>query len=374
MSQDALVRLSAIIEEVVAPKAATVDRTGTFPDQAIEALGAAGLLGAVSAQEVGGLALGPRGAARVVELLAGACGSTAMIACMHYAGTAVLEKYAPEATRRAAAAGRHLSTLAFSEVGSRSQFWAPVSTATAAGDDVSLTARKSFVTSASRATAYVWSSKPLAADGPSTIWLVPRDATGLRIPAPFDGLGLRGNDSAAVTAESVTVPKSAMLGPDGGGFDVMLGVVLPLFNVMTAAFSVGVMNAATEATARHAAGVRFEHAGSALADLPTIRAFVARMRTKTDAARALLLDTLDAMEEGRDDATLRVLECKAVAGESATEVLDLGMRVTGGAALRRDLPMERLFRDARASTVMAPTTDQLYDFIGKAVCGLPVFG
>ena len=49
------------------------------------------------------------------------------------------------------------------------------------------------------------------------------------------------------------------------------------------------------------------------------------------------------------------------------------MRVCGGAAFRREVGVERIFRDSRAANVMAPTTDQLYDFIGKAVCGLPVF-
>ena len=70
---------------------------------------------------------------------------------------------------------------------------------------------------------------------------------------------------------------------------------------------------------------------------------------------------------------LRVLECKAAAGESATQVLDTAMRVCGGAAFRKDVGVERRFRDSRAGTVMAPTTDQLYDFSGKAICGLPVF-
>ena len=46
----------------------------------------------------------------------------------------------------------------------------------------------------------------------------------------------------------------------------------------------------------------------------------------------------------------------------------------GGAAFRKEVGVERHFRDARAATVMAPTTDVLYDFIGKAVCGLPLFG
>jgi alkylation response protein AidB-like acyl-CoA dehydrogenase len=79
------------------------------------------------------------------------------------------------------------------------------------------------------------------------------------------------------------------------------------------------------------------------------------------------------LETGREDVMLRVLECKAACGESATQVLDTAMRVCGGAAFRREVGVERRFRDARAGTVMAPTTDQLYDFIGKAICGLPVF-
>jgi alkylation response protein AidB-like acyl-CoA dehydrogenase len=70
---------------------------------------------------------------------------------------------------------------------------------------------------------------------------------------------------------------------------------------------------------------------------------------------------------------MRVLECKAAAGETALEVLAAAMRVCGGAGLRKDVGVERYFRDAQAANVMAPTTDQLYDFIGKAVCGLPLF-
>jgi len=111
----------------------------------------------------------------------------------------------------------------------------------------------------------------------------------------------------------------------------------------------------------------------ALADLATIRAYVARMRVKTDMARALLLDAIEAVEVGREDAMLRVLECKAAAGETALEVLQTAMRVCGGAAYRKDVGVERYFRDAQAASVMAPTTDQLYDFIGKAACGLPLF-
>jgi alkylation response protein AidB-like acyl-CoA dehydrogenase len=70
---------------------------------------------------------------------------------------------------------------------------------------------------------------------------------------------------------------------------------------------------------------------------------------------------------------LRVLEVKAAAGETAGRVLDTAMRVCGGASFRKEVGVERIFRDARAAGIMAPTTDVLYDFIGKAVTGMDLF-
>lgn len=368
-----LAALATVIADVVAPAAAEVDRTGAYPRAALDALSRAGLLGLVSATEVGGGGEGPRAATAVVQALAEHCGSTAMVVMMHYCGTAVIEAFGPTDVRERIAAGDYVTTLAFSEVGSRSMFWAPMSSAAASGDTVTLDAQKSWVTSAGQADGYVWSSKPLAGEGASTLWLVPADAPGLKVGAPFDGLGLRGNCSSPMSAAGVEVPASAMLGADGGGFDAMLGVVLPWFQVMNAGFSVGTANAATAKAAAHAAGTRFEHLDQALADSPLARANVARMRIRTDAAEALLLDTLTAMETGRADATLRVLEVKALAGETAIDVTDLAMRVCGGAAFRKEVGVERNFRDARAASVMAPTTDTLYDFIGRIACGLPLF-
>ena len=370
-----LEQLNRIVDTVIAPAAAEIDATGAFPRAAMTALGSAGLLGLISATEVGGLGLGHRAAALAVERVAQACASTAMVLCMHYAATAVIEAHGPHNIREDIAAGRHLTTLAFSEVGSRSHFWAPISTATAVGGNgtVQLDAKKSWATAAGQVNSYVWSSKPLAAEGASSIWLVPGDAAGLHIPTPFNGLGLRGNHSSPVTAEGVTIEKTQLLGSDGGGFDIMMGTVLPYFQAMNAACSVGIMTTALANTAKHVGSTKHEHLGSSLADLPTIRAYIARMQIKTDMVRALLLDTLAALESGRPDTMLRVLEIKAAAGETATEVTDLAMRVCGGAAFRKEVGIERNFRDARAASVMAPTTDVLYDFIGKAVTGLPLF-
>lgn len=365
--------LQEVIDSVVTPSAPDVDASASFPRAALSAMAERGLLGLVSATDVGGMGMGPRQAADVIERLAQACASTAMVVCMHYAAAAVIEAHGSREAREAVATGRSIATLAFSEAGSRSHFWAPVSSATREGDNVRLDGQKSWVTSAAEADVYVWSSRPTKGDGASTIWLVDARAPGLSVPIAFDGLGLRGNCSSPISAAGAVIPASAMLGADGGGFDVMMGVVLPYFQLMNAAFSVGTMEAATTKAAAHVGGARLQHLDQSLADLPTIRAYVARMRIKTDMARALLLETIAAVEAGREDAMLRVLESKAAAGEASTEVTDLAMRVCGGAAFRKEVGVERHFRDARAATVMAPTTDVLYDFIGRAACGLPLF-
>jgi alkylation response protein AidB-like acyl-CoA dehydrogenase len=208
-----------------------------------------------------------------------------------------------------------------------------------------------------------------------TLWLVPARTPGLSQPGGFDGLGLRGNGSTPIAASNVELPATAMLGQDGAGLDYALTLVLPAFQVLSAAFSVGLMEAVAAETAAHLNSTRLEHLGGAtLAQQQTVRLDYARLRVEVDRTRALLLDTLSALETQRPDAMLRVLESKAVASEAALSVTDLAMKVCGGAAFRKELGIERRFRDARAARVMAPTTDALLDFIGRATLGLPLLG
>lgn len=369
-----LAKLDTIIRNTIEPAAIATDRDAAFPRAAIHALGASRLLGLTSAIEVGGMGLGLAEAAQAVERIAQACPSTAMVVTMHYCATSVIEKFGTETTRREVAAGRHLSTLAWSETGSRSHFWAPLGTAVHDGDDYLLDGAKTMVTSATEADSYIWSSRPAQTEGASTLWLVGSKTAGLSQTKPFDGMGLRGNCSAPLAGLSMRLPAAAMLGADGGGFDIMIGVVLPVFSTLIASGSIGMMEAAINRSVAHVSGNKFEHLDSTLSDLPTLRAYIARARIRADMARTLRDDTVGALAANRADAMLRVMQVKAAAAEAALEVTDIAMRVCGGAAFRKDAGVERFFRDARAASVMAPTSDVLYDFIGKAVCGMPVFG
>jgi alkylation response protein AidB-like acyl-CoA dehydrogenase len=206
----------------------------------------------------------------------------------------------------------------------------------------------------------------------STLWLVPRTTPGIQ-PGSYLGLGLRGNDSAPIRAEAAVVADPIMLGPDGSGFDTMMGIVLPLFNLCNAACSVGLTEAALTRAITHVSSTRYQHMDSSLAELPTIRAYLARAKIQADSTRMLWEDAIAAHEGGRPDTMLRVLQVKAAANEAAIAVTQECMRTCGGAAYRPEVGIERYFRDARAGFVMAPTSDQLYDFIGKAITGLPLF-
>ena len=370
--------VTAVADAQIKEHAATVDSDAAFPRQSIAALGQRGLLGLTIPAAYGGLGHGMRTMAATIDEVAQRCPSTAMVYLMHLCGVACYGTV-PERTEnllRDAAAGRHLSTLAFSEKGSRSHFWAPVSRAKDAGAGaVRVSASKSFVTSAGHADGYVVSTLSTEATTPieSTLYYVLSGDPGVSVAGPWRGLGMRGNASAPMSLDDVVLRADRALTAPGNGLDMMLGVVLPAFQVGTAALAVGIAEAAVQATVGHVTDTRLEHMNSSLSDLPTVRAQIARMRIETDRARAHLAAVLDSLETPGPATQLMVLEAKTAATEAAVTVTDLGMRTCGGAAFGGARGIERLFRDARAPIVMAPTSDQAYDFIGRALCGLEVF-
>ena len=379
---DAVLKAQEIASRVLAPYAGQNDKTGRFSTEAVESLGESGLLGLTLPVDVGGSGLGPRTFAAVAATLAEADASVAMVYLMHILGSVTISAARPGAARAVTAilreigAGRHLSTLAFSEAGSRSHFWAPVSRARRNGLGVRITAKKSWVTSAGHAQSYVVSSLAPEGNGPtdSTLYLLPAETRGLSVVGSWDGLGLRANASAPITLEDCQVPADFQLTDDGAGFQAMLNVVLPLFNLGTAAVALGLCRAAVAGTASHLKSARFEHLGQSLGEsLPTLRAQLAAMQIDTDGLSARIDDLIDHLEKLRETTMLRVLECKAAAGDVAINVTSAAMRICGGAAFSRHMSIERLFRDAHAGAVMAPTGDVLREFIGKSLLGMPLF-
>ncbi|MDZ7885470.1 MAG: acyl-CoA dehydrogenase family protein [Mycobacterium sp.] len=363
---------------VAAAGADQVDAEGTFPAAAVDALRGSGLLGLVVPKEAGGSGAGPQQFVEVIGRLASACGSTAMIFLMHNAAAVTVAAAPPPGmpdVLSAMASGDTLGTLAFSEKGSRSHFWAPVSTAALSDDGatVKLRADKSWVTSAGYADIYiVTAGSTSGVAGEVDLYALRRSEEGLSVVAPFAGMGLRGNASSPMTVDA-TIPVASRLGAEAAGFGLLMETVLPWFNLGNAAVSLGLAGSAYAATISHVGGARLEHRDEALSALPTIRSQIARMGTTLAAQRAYLHSAAASVSAPNEETLNHVLGVKASANDAALAITESAMRVCGGAAFSKHLPIERAFRDARAGAVMAPTADVLYDFYGKAATGLPLF-
>lgn len=246
------------------------------------------------------------------------------------------------------------------------------------GESTRLKAGKSFVTSAGVADVYLVSTLTspehtgAEAPVPVDVYVVDGAAQGVSVTGTFRGLGLRGNASAPMDFD-LTVPAGDRLGAPASGFGLMMETVLPWFNLGNAAASLGLAQAAVDAAVAHTSGARLQHLGEALADLPTIRAQLARVALELETTRCYVDATAHALRAGDPGAQQQVLGVKAVANDAALRITDTAMRVCGGAAFSAHLPLERHFRDARAGSVMGPTADVLYDYYARVLTGRPLF-
>jgi alkylation response protein AidB-like acyl-CoA dehydrogenase len=241
------------------------------------------------------------------------------------------------------------------------------------GESVRVRADKSWVTSAGFADVYVVSAGSTSGvAGEVDLYAVTADTAGVAVSGIFTGLGLRGNASAPMRFD-FGLSADRRIGAEAAGFGLMMEVVLPWFNLGNAAVSVGLAASANAATIEHVGSARLEHLGETLAALPTIRAQIARMGIALAAQRAYLSLAAQSVSAPDESTMANVLGVKASANDAALAITESAMRVCGGAAFSKHLPIERAFRDARAGSVMAPTADALYDFYGRAVTGLPLF-
>lgn len=352
--------------------AADVDQQARFPSEAIDELRGCGLLGIAIPTRLGGLGGDASDVAAAVSTLAENCASAAMIWTMHIAATAVLmtdaDRFADELV--AAAAGDHLCTLALSERATRSNFWVSMGSCERRPNGWRLEVDKSFVTSAGPANSYVVSAATpeRATPDQSELFLVHADEAGVEVLDWWQGSGLRGNSSAPMRFRC-ELADAAHIGPPAGGRAILLDAVIPWFQLGAAAVSLGLCRAAATFARSHLSGSVLEHLGERLIDQPVVRHNLGRLIADVDAAGGFVRSVAAAMAAGTASMT-QVLELKALANEAALTATDRAMRLGGGAAYSGRTVMDRVFRDARAGVVMAPTADMLYDMVGRVAAGL----
>lgn len=375
---DLVERASRIAADVLKSQTEQVDRDGVWPAAGIRALLDAGFGGLVVPIECGGLGHGLLAVARVCEVLARECPSTAISLGMHFVGSAVISaKATPEQRRRflePIARGEHLTTLALSEPGTGSNFYIPETTIERTAEGYSIQGTKAFVTNGGHADSYVVSVAPIEPGrvGEFSCVMVEEGAPGMKWGGEWNGWGMRGNSARTVELDGVKIPRQHLIGEEGDEIWYVFNVVTPYFLMAMAGTYLGLAARAIDEGRDHLISRRHTHNQTALSETPIVQHRMGELWAAVHRTRTLIYDAADKGEAGHPDALLALCSSKAEVADVAERVAAEVMTLMGGRGYAENQRIHRIYRDARAAHVMSPTTDLLRLWTGRALLGLPI--
>lgn len=369
-----------VVEAHVAPRASEVDAQAMWPAHSMKAFAEAGLMGLQVPPHLGGHGQGLLALSAITETIGRACPSSALCFGMHCVGTAVIAaKASPhheERYLRPIAEGRHITTLSLSESGSGTHFYLPRTRLTQLEDSFVIDGEKQFTTNGGHADSYVLSVAPASGEsaqaGDFSCVVLDAGTDGIEWLQPWAGLGMRGNSSRGLRLTRARVPAANLLGEQGDQLWYVFEVVAPYFLMAMAGTYLGIAQAALEATGLHLRSRRYAHSGDALADADVLQHRYASMWMAVEKTRGLVREAAARGDAGHADALPWILACKADAGDTAVQVTNDAMTLCGGVAYRENSRIAQMLRDARASHVMAPTTEVLKLWLGRSLLGVPL--
>lgn len=377
-----LLHLKERAEEIAArdilPFADQVDRNCMWPAHSLQALAEEGLLGLQVPEQFGGHGQGLLALGLLTETIGSACPSSALCFGMHCVGTAVIAAKATshqiEHYLRPIAAGRHITSLALSEQGTGANFYLSDTSCEPDGADFRVNGTKTFVTNGSHADSYVASvaSAGEHEGGDFSCLIVDRETEGARWLEPWQGFGMRGNASRALELKDARVPRQNLLGEEGDQVWYVFEIVAPYFLTAMAGTYLGIAQSAVDAVGEHLRTRRHSFSGESLRHLETLQHRYAEMWVAVEKARGLLYEAAHRGDQGDPDALPFILASKSDAAETAVYVANEAMTLCGGSAYGENSRVGQMLRDARAGHVMAPTTDMLKIWTGRALLGLPL--
>ena len=360
-------RAADIAQKELAPRAAEVDRNAQYPEESLNALKREGLWALRVSREHGGLEEDLVTTCLVVEEISKKCPSTAMCYKMHLEAAEIVcriptpfqvDKFVEPMAR-----GEVFTTVAGGESSGQGADWNPASDSSSVervpgGYQVD-NVRKSFVTSAGKATHYMFRCR-VGADTPqtdATLLFVAANEMDVEVVEPWTGLGMRGNNSSPLRFSGF-VPEEYRLGSEHKVQDETTGFFRPVLALTYAAAYLGIASGAFEIGVEEAG--RVHPSGARRIDAALNQRRMGEMSAQIEAARALLLSAASAFDQGRSPSALPYFQAKVVCAEAATRVTQDLMTMFGGTAFAGRLPFERYFRDARAGVVMGIANDAAY--------------
>jgi alkylation response protein AidB-like acyl-CoA dehydrogenase len=362
-------------EEVVAPQAADADREERFPLEVVRRMGELGLFGLPFPERYGGSEAGAVTMCLAIEEIGRADQSAGIThsAAVGLAGT-MIDRFGTEEQKERwlapLARGKTLGSFALTEPGGGSDAAAARTTARLDDDAWVIDGAKAFITNAGTPiTAFhvvAAATEPGGGPGGLSTIVVPADAPGVSVGAPYRKIGWHASDTRGVAFDGCRVPADALLGERGRGFPQCLEILTDA-RIGVAALAVGLAQACLDAAVAYA-GER-EAFGRPIGANQAIQTKVADMRVAVETARLATYRAAWLKDEGRPHVAEASI-AKLAASEAAVRCAGEAVQIHGAYGFSEESPVARYYRDAKVLEI-GEGTSEIHRLILARDLGLP---
>lgn len=364
-------KIRAIVEEKIAPYAEEIDATGEYPTKQLAELTKIGMNGYTVPKEYGGAEKSMMEQVLAAEELARGCMSTAAVVSIWFLGPTPLVIGGNEEQKRKylplLASGECIASFGLTEPHAGSDAASIKTEAKEDGDGYVLNGQKYLIGNGGESNLYFVFAKTDPDKGAKGVscFLVEKGTPGFTIGPNIWKVGLNGQRTAELFFDNCRIPKSHLIGNLGEGFKIAMQAVDPA-RVIVAATSIGMAQAALEEAVKFAKErIQF---GEPIAAKQGIMFKIADMRTQLQAARLLTYRAAEMLDHGGLDRKQVSAECamaKYYASEICNKIAYEAVQIHGGRGLLKGYKVERIFRDARASTIYEGTSEVQKILIGR---------
>ena len=354
------------------PRAQELDETMEFPRDAIQKMAKLGFMGISIPKEYGGAGLDTVSYTLIIEELAKACASTAIIVAVHNSVCAYpIHLLGTEKQKQnyliPLAQGKKLGAFALTEPNAGSDPASMETTAELKGKHYILNGTKIFITSGSSADiVIVMASTDRAKRSRGiTSFIVEKGTKGFYVGTKENKLGIRGSDTCELIFENCAVPAENVLGTPGDGLVSAL-TTLDTGRIGVGAQALGVAQGAMEESIKYS--MERKQFGRPIADFQAIQWMIADMATEISAARFLVQRAAWLKDQGKPF-TLESSMAKLYASEVAMRAATKAIQIHGGYGCMKDYKVERYFRDAKVIEIYEGTSEIQRLIIARNVIG-----
>ena len=364
--------VASFAQNELAPRAAEIDRTDTFPRDLLPKMGELGLLGITVEEDWGGTGLGYLEHVVAMEEISRASASVGLSYGAHsnlcvnqlrrWGNDDQKSRYLPKLI-----SGEHLGALAMSESGAGSDVVSMKLRAEKKGDRYVLNGTKMWITNAPDADTLVVYAKtePEAGSRGITAFLIERGFQGFSVAQKLDKLGMRGSETGELVFDNCEVPEENVMGPLNGGVGVLMSG-LDYERAVLSAGPTGIMQACMDVVIPYIHDRK--QFGQSIGEFQLIQGKVADMYVQMNAAKAYVYAVAKACDRGettRKDAAGAIL----YAAETATKLALDAIQILGGNGYINEYSTGRLLRDAKLYEIGAGTSEIRRWLIGRELFG-----